>query len=334
MTSSATQPTPPTSTIAEDQPRRNRTSDLWEQFGITAVLLLLVIVMAVTAPNFASVSNAFNVAQAVSINAVLAAGMTLVILTAGIDLSVGSMVAVSGVATVLVLNLGINPILAMLVGILISGLAGLINGMAVAYLALPPFIVTLGALTYLRGVAYSFTDAKPVPIQGESPLEFIGSGAVAGVPATVIIMLITYGIFWFMLDRTRFGRHVYAVGGNAEAARLGGVRVRGVLIKVYIISGLMAGIAGVMFAARVRSGQVTAGEGYELDAITAVILGGTSLFGGKGRIFGTLIGALIIGVLTNGLILIGVPFYSQLIVKGVVVILAVAVDYLRTRRSG
>lgn len=318
--------------VADERPRLDF-GTLWERFGIVAVLVLLIAILAMIAPNFLTVQNAFNVAQAISVNAVLAAGMTLVILTAGIDLSVGSMVAVAGVVTVLMINSGTNVVLACLAGIAITTLAGALNGAIVSYLMLPAFIVTLGALTALRGVAYSFTEAKPVPIAGESPLEFIGSGAIAGVPTTVLIMAVTYGVFWFVLERTRYGRHIYAIGGNMEAARLAGVRVKPILVSVYAISGLMAGIAGVMFAARVRSGQVTAGEGYELDAITAVILGGTSLFGGKGRIVGTLVGALIIGVLSNGLILLGVPFYAQLIVKGVVVVLAIAIDFLRGRRG-
>ncbi len=318
----------------EPRPRSPISSEAWEKFGILGVLLLLVIVMALVAPNFVSIRNGLNVAQSVSINAVLAAGMTMVIITGGIDLSVGSLVAVSGVGTVIALNGGVNPVLAVLFGLTLAAVAGLVNGAAIAYLMLPPFIVTLGGLTYLRGVAYSFTDAKPEPIDGKSPLDFLGNGSLVGIPTMVIVMVITYAVFWFILERTRFGRHVYAVGGNAEAARLGGVKVRSVLVKVYVISGLTAGLAGIMFAARVRSGQVTAGEGYELDAITAVILGGTSLFGGKGHIFGTLVGALIMGVLGNGLILMGVPFYTQLIVKGAVVVLAVAIDYIRTRRTG
>jgi len=222
-------------------------------------------------------------------------------------------------------------VLAVLGGILLTTLAGLINGLIISYLMLPAFIVTLGALTYLRGIAYSLTDGKPVPIDGESPLQFIGSGAIFGVPTTVLMMATIYLLLWFVLERTRYGRHIYAVGGNKEAARLAGIKVKRVLTSVYVISGLTAGIAGIMFASRVRSGQVTGGEGYELDAIAAVILGGTSLFGGRGRIFGTLVGAVIIGVLSNGLILMGVPFYTQLIVKGAVIVLAVALDYFKGR---
>ena len=311
--------------------KRQIVDEIFVKWGIYIALLLLVILMALIAPNFFSVKNGLNIAQAVSINAVIASGMTVVILTAGIDLSVGSIVAASGVATVLLLNGGVPTVIAALVAILVGALIGLINGAIIAYLALPAFIVTLGALTYTRGVAYSM-HGGPVQIAGESGIESIGNGSIGGIPMPVFIMIFVYWFFWFLLERTKFGRHVYAVGGNPQAARLSGIDVKKVLMSVYVISGVTAGLAGLMFASRVRSGQVTAGVGYELDAITAVILGGTSLFGGRGRIFGTLIGALLIGVLSNGLVLLGVPIYTQLMIKGGVIILAVAIDTLRSKR--
>jgi len=311
--------------------KRQIVDEIFVKWGIYIVLLLLVILMALIAPNVFSVKNGLNIAQAVSINAVIASGMTVVILTAGIDLSVGSIVAASGVATVLLLNGGVPTVIAALVAILVGALIGLINGAIIAYLALPAFIVTLGALTYTRGIAYSM-HGGPVQIAGESGIESIGNGSIGGIPMPVFIMIFVYWFFWFLLERTKFGRHVYAVGGNPQAARLSGIDVKKVLMSVYVISGVTAGLAGLMFASRVRSGQVTAGVGYELDAITAVILGGTSLFGGRGRIFGTLIGALLIGVLSNGLVLLGVPIYTQLMIKGGVIILAVAIDTLRSKR--
>lgn len=311
--------------------KRQIVDEIFVKWGIYIALLLLVILMALIAPNFFSIKNGLNIAQAVSINAVVASGMTVVILTAGIDLSVGSIVAASGVATVLLLNGGVPTAIAALVAILVGALIGLINGAIIAYLALPAFIVTLGALTYTRGIAYSM-HGGPVQIAGESGIESIGNGSIGGIPMPVFIMIFVYWFFWFLLERTKFGRHVYAVGGNPQAARLSGINVKKVLMSVYVISGVTAGLAGLMFASRVRSGQVTAGVGYELDAITAVILGGTSLFGGRGRIFGTLIGALLIGVLSNGLVLLGVPIYTQLMIKGGVIILAVAIDTLRSKR--
>ena len=301
---------------------------LWDRYGILGVLVILVALMSVIAPNFVSFNNGLNVARAVSINAILAAGMTLVILTRGIDLSVGSAVALTGVSSVLLWTAGAPAFAAVLGGIVVGALTGLIDGSLVAFLGLPSFIITLGALTYIRGLSYSLTNAQPL-IASNLGFRGLGNGAIAGIPTPVVIMLAVYAVLWFVLERTTFGRHVYAIGGNPEAARLAGVNVKWTLLRVYLIMGACAGLAGVIFAARVESGQPKAGEGYELDAIAAVVLGGTSLFGGRGRITGTLIGALIIGVLSNGLVLMDVPFFFQLVVKGAVIIFAVAIDGLK-----
>lgn len=300
----------------------------WDKVGIFAVLILLCAFMAVMAPSFLSIDNGLNVARSVSINAILAAGMTMIIITAGIDLSVGSILAVSGVAGVLLFVSGTPSVLAVLGGILVGAFAGFINGAFVAWLALPAFIVTLGSMTYLRGIAYSLLEGQPL-IASDLGYRGIGNGAIAGIPTPVVVMVIVYVVFWFILERTTFGRHVYAVGGNIEAARLAGINVKRVLAMVYTLAGAAAGLAGIIFSARVLSAQPTAGESYELDAIAAVVLGGTSLMGGRGRILGTLVGALIIGVLSNGLVLMNVPFFYQLIVKGLVIVLAVAIDSLR-----
>lgn len=306
----------------------------WDKVGIIAVLLVLIVVMAIFADNFLSIDNGLNVARAVSINAILAAGMTMIIITAGIDLSVGSILAVSGVTGVLLFTAGIPTPLALLGGVAAGALSGFINGALVAWLALPAFIVTLGSMTYLRGTAYSLLDGQPL-IANQLGYRAIGNGAIAGIPIPVVVMIAVYAVFWFLLERTKFGRHVYAVGGNAEAARLAGINVKRVLLAVYTIAGAAAGLAGIIFSARVLSAQPTAGTGYELDAIAAVVLGGTSLAGGRGRVIGTLIGALIIGVLTNGLVLMNVPFFYQLIIKGIVIVLAVTLDSLRRMgRSG
>lgn len=300
----------------------------WDKVGIFAVLVLLCIFMAIMAPSFLSVDNGLNVARSVSINAILAAGMTMIIITGGIDLSVGSILAVSGVSGVLLFVGGVPTPLALLGGIAVGALAGFVNGAFVAWLALPAFIVTLGSMTYLRGIAYSLLEGQPL-ISSDLGYRAIGNGAVAGIPTPVVVMVVVYLVFWFILERTKFGRHVYAVGGNMEAARLAGINVKRVLLSVYTIGGAAAGLAGIIFSARVLSAQPTAGQSYELDAIAAVVLGGTSLMGGRGRVVGTLVGALIIGVLTNGLVLMNVPFFYQLIVKGVVIVIAVAIDSLR-----
>ncbi|MCU1603593.1 MAG: Monosaccharide-transporting ATPase [Modestobacter sp.] len=302
----------------------------WDRVGILVVLVALVVLMVVIAPNFASVSNLLNIARSISINAILAAGLTLVILTAGIDLSVGSILAVAGVVSVLAATGGWPAWLAILAGVAAGCLAGLANGVLTAYLGLAAFIVTLGTMTALRGLAYTMTDGQPI-VSNTLSFRDIGNGYVAGIPAPVVVMIAVYVVIWFLLERTRFGRQVYAVGGNAEAARLAGINVRRVTTAVYVIAGACAGLAGIIFAARVVSAQPTAGTGYELDAIAAVVLGGTSLAGGRGRLYGTLVGSVILGVLSTGLILLNVQFFTQLLIKGGVIILAVAIDGLKQR---
>ena len=286
--------------------------------------------MAIMAPHFASTGNLLNIARAISVNAILAAGLTFVIITGGIDLSVGSVLAVSSVTAVLAATSGVPLAPAVLIGVLAGAVAGLLNGLLTAYLSLAAFIVTLGTLTFLRGVAYTMTGGQP-KVSNTLNFRALGNGYVAGIPIPVIIMAVVYIAAWYVLERTLYGRHVYAVGGNAEAARLAGVHVKRVVASAFVISGVCAGLAGVIFAARVVSAQPTAGTGYELNAIAAVVLGGTSLSCGRGRIFGTLIGSIILGVLSTGLILMNVQFFTQLMITGVVIVLAVAIDSLKQR---
>lgn len=300
----------------------------WEKVGMPFVLLVLVVFMLIKAPNFGTVSNLFNVARSISISAILAAGMTFVIITTGIDLSVGSTIAVSGCIAVLAAQQGLNPLLAILLGMVIGALIGLINGFLIAYCNLAAFIVTLGTMTFMRGLAYTITGGLPIVDNGLN-FRALGNGYLFHVPTPFIVMIIVYVVMWIVLDKTKYGSHVYAVGGNAEAARLAGINVKGVLLSVYVIAGLCAGLAGCIFAARVVSAQPTAGDGYEMDAIAAAVLGGTSLMGGKGKIPGTLIGAIIFGVLTTGLVLMNVPFFTQQLVKGIVIIIAVLIDGLK-----
>lgn len=302
----------------------------WDRVGILMVLLLLLVLMSIFAPNFNRVDNLLNIARSISVNAILAAGLTFVILTGGIDLSVGSIVAVSGVVAVIAAIAGVPAPAAVLIGMAVGGACGLVNGVLTAYLALAPFIVTLGTMTFLRGLAYTITNGQPI-VSSDLNFKDLGNGYLLGIPVPVIAMILVFAVAWFVLERTRYGRHVYAVGGNAQAARLAGVQVNRVILSVYVVAGICAGLAGVIFSARVISAQPTAGTGYELDAIAAVVLGGTSLVGGRGRIVGTLIGAVILGVLTTGLILLNVQFFTQLLIKGVVIILAVAIDSLKQR---
>ncbi|WP_239587606.1 ABC transporter permease [Bacillus pakistanensis] len=292
------------------------------------ILVLLCIVLSFTAPNFLEVSNILNVLKQVSIIAILAAGMTIIILTGGIDLSVGSTVALSGVVSVMASAAGVNPIIAMLTGALVGYTVGLINGFFTAKTKLPAFIVTLGSFTYVRGLAYVISGGYPIALQSET-FQFVGAGSIFGVPTPIYIMLLVYVAMFFVLKYTMFGRHIYAIGGNEEAARLTGIKVDRTLINVYSISGLLAGLGGVVLAGRLYSGQPTAGQMYELDAIAAVILGGTSFTGGVGKIQGTIIGVLIMGVISNGLTLMDVNYYWQLVVKGAVIVAAVLLDRIR-----
>jgi ribose transport system permease protein len=285
---------------------------------------------------FLTWQNLSIVAQQASINAVLGAGMTFVILTGGIDLSVGSILAAAAVVGLLVSGtLGDLGIVAALLAGLVIGLG---NGVLIAFLRLPPFIVTLGSLTAVRGLARLLANDTTV-FNADLPFAFIGNGAlhiggVVAVPWLIVIAFLVIVASWVILRRTVLGVHIYAVGGNENAARLAGIKVRAVLLFVYGMSGLLAGLGGVMQAARLYAANgLQLGQSYELDAIAAVILGGTSFVGGIGSIWGTLIGALIIAVLTNGLILLGVTDVWQYIVKGAVIIGAVALDRYRLRGS-
>ena len=300
---------------------------LLQKLGPLAALLALCIGLAFSGPDFLTVGNLLNVMRQVSINAVIAFGMTLVILLGGIDLSVGSILAVSSVVIADLLQAHCNAGLATLVGVLAGALLGTINGLIVTKGRVAPFIATLGTMTTLRGFALVLSNGSPISGFSSNFFSLVGDGYVAGlVPIPVVWMLVVFAIFWFVMRQTVFGRHIYATGGNAEAAALSGVKTDQVQIWVYTICGAMAAMAGVILTSRLNSAQPTAGAGYELDAIAAVVLGGTSLSGGRGWIFGTLVGALLIGVLNNGLNLMGVSSFYQQVIKGGVILLAVLLD--------
>ncbi|MBD0378718.1 ABC transporter permease [Paenibacillus sedimenti] len=302
---------------------------IWNQLGMLIVLVVICIILAIFAPNFTDTGNILNILKQSSVNGILAAGMTLVILTGGIDLSVGSTIALAGVVSVLLSKQGVNPVIAMFAGIAVGYLAGWINGFLTARTKLPSFIVTLGSMTYIRGAAYVISGGLPTILASE-PFKFIGSGKILSVPTPIYIMLSVYIVMFIVLKYTMFGRHIYAIGGNEEAARLTGIKVEKTLIHVYAISGLCAGLAGVVLAGRLISGQPNAGSMAELDAIAAVVLGGTSLAGGIGRIQMTIIGVLILGVIRNGLTLLNVSFFWQTVITGIVIVLAVLLDRLRS----
>ncbi|NBI14018.1 ribose ABC transporter permease [[Haemophilus] felis] len=307
-------------------------ADAMQAMGILPVFILIVIVFAFIAPNFMTEANMMNITRQASINIVLAAGMTFVILTGGIDLSVGSIL---GVTAVIGLVSSLNPALADFAVplALLAGLGmGVFNGLLVAFAGLPPFIVTLGTYTALRGAAYLVADGTTV-INSKIAFSWIGNGYLGSIPWLVIIAFAVIAVCWFILRRTTLGTHIYAVGGNLQAARLTGIKVSLVLIFVYATSGLLSGLGGVMSASRLYSANGNLGVGYELDAIAAVILGGTSFVGGIGTITGTLIGALIIATLNNGMTLMGVSYFWQLVIKGGVIIVAVLIDKYRTRSA-
>jgi len=314
--------------------RRNLWRERLAVIGMLPVLLVIVIGFELLTPRLLTWNNILIVAQQGSINLVLAAGMTFVILTGGIDLSVGSILAAAAMLALLASKATPSATLAVAAGLGGGLLFGAINGGLIAAIGLPPFIVTLGALTAVRGIARLLGNDTTI-FNPALPFAVIGNGRFYGIPWLVIIAFVVVLLSWFVLRGTVLGMRIYAVGGNVEAARLAGIPVGGVLFTVYAISGLLAGLGGVMSAARLFAANgLQLGQGYELDAIAAVILGGTSFTGGVGSIWGTLIGALIIAVLSNGLILLGVSDIWQFIIKGLVIIVAVALDHYRQRAGG
>jgi len=295
------------------------------QWGTLFGLIILIIVLWILSPHFLTISNLLNVAQQTSINAVIAVGLTFVIISGGIDLSVGSILAFSGICLGSAMQSGFPIPLAILVSLGIGLLCGLVNGTLITRGKLPPFISTLGMMSVARGFALLFTQGRPVSGFPED-FRFLATGEVLRIPMPVIIMIVVYLIAHFLLTRTKLGRYTYAMGGNEEAAVLSGINVKLYKTMVYGLCGMLSGLAAVILTARLNSAQPIAGIMYELDAIAASVIGGTSLMGGEGTIVGTLIGAFIMGVLRNGLNLLGVSSYIQQIVIGSVIIIAVLVD--------
>jgi ribose transport system permease protein len=309
--------------------RKQHINTIIQIVGMLPVLILICIGFEFATGKFLTGRNISIVMQQASINIVLATGLTFVILTGGIDLSVGSILAASAMVAVLVSLVPDWGLLGVPAAILVGLGFGLVNGLLVAYIRLPPFIVTLGSLTAVRGIARLLGQDTTV-FNSDLPFDFIGNGSLFGIPWLVVIALSVVVLSWLVLKRTVLGTWIYAVGGNAEAARLTGIKVPLVLLFVYGVSGLLAGLGGAMSAARLYAANgLQLGQSYELDAIAAVILGGTSFVGGVGSIWGTLIGGLIIAVLSNGLILAGVSDIWQYIIKGLVIIVAVALDRYR-----
>lgn len=298
-----------------------------------AVLIILVVLLSIISPNFLSVDNLTNVLRQISVNGMIAAGLTLVILTGGIDLSVGSILAFSGAVMAMLLQMGIPLGLALLAGFAIGLLFGLINGVLVTKFKVQPFIATLVTMMFLRGSTLVLSDGKPISVGAETTSDlfaWLGRGDILSIPVPIIATIIVYAIIFYVLNQTKYGRHLYAVGGNEKAAKLSGVNTGKVKRIAYMVCGVTAFFASIIVTSRLSSAQPTAGEGYEMDAIAAVVLGGTSMAGGEGTIIGTLIGVLIIGVLNNALNLMNVPSYYQQIVKAIIILIAVLMDKKKT----
>ena len=298
--------------------------------GLIVGFILIVIILSILEPqSFPKLSNIVNIVRQVSINGILAVGETFVILLGGIDLSVGSGVALSGVMAAGLQEYG--AIVVFLVPIFTLCLAGFVNGMVITRFKVPPFVITLGMMTILRGFTFLLTGGKSI-YNLPKWFKVVGQGDAFGVPVPIIVLVLVIVLGYIVLQQTRFGRYVYAIGGNEEGARLSGVRTKTITLWCYVICGGCAGLAGVVLASRLNAGEPVAGTGYELDAIAAVVIGGTSLAGGQGSVIGTLIGALVIGVINNGLNLLNVHSYWQMVAKGLIIVLAVIIDQLKTQR--
>ena len=299
------------------------------QYGVIVGLAAILIFFTVMKAKFMTVDNIVNMLRQTSINGLLAIGMTFVVLTGGIDLSVGSIVGAAGMFSALAARAetGIPWPIAVLIGLGVGLLLGAVNGIVVSYLKVPAFIATLGMPSIARGVTFMASDAKPVPGLSKGFLK-IGGGSVGILPYPVLILIVVLVICFIVLYKTRFGRYVFATGGNPSSARVSGINVKRIICSVYMISGLLAGLAGIILTSRVTSGLAQSGNGYEVDAIAAAVIGGTSLSGGRGRLWGTIVGFLIMGVMNNGLDMMAVSSYWQLVIKGLIIIGAVMLDSL------
>jgi putative xylitol transport system permease protein len=304
--------------------------ELYARYGILVALLIVCVSLSLATEFFMTWGNWADILRQTSINGILAVGMTYVVLTGGIDLSVGALLAFSGIVSAWLVasdgSYGVGT--SVLAGLGVGLLLGSVNGLLIARFSVPPFVATLGMLSAARGFTYIFNDGMPV---SDLPASFLAIGAarIGGVPLPILIFAAVVLLFWFVLRYTIYGRYIYAVGGNAKSAKTSGIGTRKVVFAVYAVSGLLAGLAGILLAARTTAALPQAGISYELDAIAAVVIGGTSLSGGTGSLGGTLLGALLIGVINNGLNLLGVSSYYQQVIKGVIIVGAVLLDASR-----
>lgn len=316
--------------VAAEQLKPKLSATIIRKMGPLLGLLLISLALALLSDRFLTVNNLLNVTRQVSLNAIISVGMTLVILTGGIDLSVGSIVAMAGSITAGLMAAGQGMGTAVIAGMVVGSILGLINGLLITKGKIPPFIATMGMMTVARGYTLVYTEGRPITGLTED-FRWLGAGYIMGIPVPVVIMALIFISAYFLLKKNQLGRYIYAIGGNEEAARLSGISTKKILVTVYTLSGLLAGLSGIILTSRLNSAQPTAGMGFELDAIAAVVLGGTSLAGGLGTIGGTLVGAMIIGVLDNGLNLLNVSSFYQQVAKGAVILLAVLLDRKRDK---
>jgi ribose transport system permease protein len=324
------EPAPPS--IGETEQPRSRLHEAFgrlSRYGLVIGLLVLCAILSLVSPVFLTPSNLLNIALQTSVVAILAFGQTFVILTAGIDLSVGSVLGLAGViAAGATRDYGV--VAGVLVGLVVGALVGGFNGAFVTRAKVAPFVATLATLAVGRGLTYVYTQGSPIRVR-DANFNYLGQGVLAGIPVPVVMTLAVFGVVMWILTQTRFGRYVYAIGSNPEVTRLAGIPILRCVVAVYAISGLLAALGGIILTGRLAAGDPNAGLGYELDVIAAVVIGGSSLSGGRGGVFGTLIGALIIAVLSNGMVLLNVnPFWSQA-VKGAIILIAVLPDSLRRK---
>ncbi|MBT3320499.1 MAG: ABC transporter permease [Clostridia bacterium] len=313
--------------------RKFNVGDFLSKYAIVLVLIALFVFFWIASDTFLSRMNVFNIFKQVAVVGIVSVGMTMVLLTAGIDLSVGSIIGVACVLTSVLLVSGMNAGLAILITLVVCAALGMLNAFFINQLKIPPLITTLGMMTTLRGVAYLITGGMPI-FGFDSAILVLGKGMVFDViPVPMIIMIVIFILGWLFLDKTRFGRHIYGVGGNEEATRLSGINVKKVKYIVYSISGFLSGLAGIVLLARINSGTPKAGDGYEMDVITAVVLGGVSISGGEGKIGFVIIGVMFMGVLTNGMIMLNVQEYVQWVIKGFALLAAVSFDRVVQNRK-
>lgn len=302
------------------------------QYALYVALAGMIIFLSIATPKFFTSSNIVNVLRQISIQAIIAIGMTMAIILGQMDLSVGAIVAFASVLNALLLKAGISLPLAITLTIVFSSLWGMLSGVIIAYFRLHAFLVTLAMLTLVRGITYTMTGGYPI---GALPKSFfpIGAGHLAGIPYPVIYMIILYVLGYVLLNHTPFGRSVYSIGGNEDAARLSGIRIFSVKVLVFVATAALSAVGGIILSSRLMAGSPEIGVGWELDIIAAVVIGGTSISGGEGRLTGTLIGMLFVGTLTNGMILLGVTPYMQQVVRGLVILLAVILNSLQSKKE-